>query len=328
MVKSLISDRVIFRGENAQKKFLLGVKEKLSLSWVEMSRIIKVNPRTLRDWSKGKFKMSEGAVLVLSKKSKILIPKNLQIVSWDKHLQEISKKGGEANYLKNQTKFLQTDYRDNQWKKWWGSFDKEKSKILYKRKKITLPARSSDLAEFVGIMIGDGGVAPYHISITLNSKTDFEYSKYVCRLLKKLLNVSPKIYRDKDSLAMNLIIHRIELVDFCQKIGLKKGNKLKQNLDLPDWVKESDKFFLACLRGLFDTEGSVFIHRYKSGGKMYHYPKMSFTSRSEALIKSVWKALKKFGFNARISRSGWDIRLESQEDVARFDKLIGTSNPK
>lgn len=328
MAESLVSNRVIFRRKNQQKIFLLEVKEKLSLPWVEVSKIVEVDQRTLRDWSKGKFKMSEKAVLQLSKMSGVSIPKGLKIFSWDEHLKKIARKGGETNYLKNQTKFLQTKNREKQWQKWWEDAGKNKSKILYKRKKIKIPVKNVDLAEFVGVMIGDGGISKDRISITLNSKTDLAYSKFVCRLIKKLFGLTPKIYKSKDSLALDIIVHRRNLVEFCVGIGLKFGNKLKQNLDIPDWVQKNDEFSLACLRGLFDTDGSVFAHRYRSGGKVYFYPKMSFTSRSEALIKSVWKGLKKFGFNAKISKSGWDVKLESQKDVAMFDKLIGTSNPK
>ncbi len=328
MVESLISDRVIFENKKTQEIFLLKVKKELALSWTDIAEIIKVNPRTLRDWSKGRFNMSQKSLSLLSIISKVPIPKNTGVISWDDHLKNIAKKGGEANYSKNNTKFLQTEHREKQWEKWWQDVGQKKEGILYKRKEITEPEKCPKLAEFVGIMIGDGGISEDRISITLNSKTDWNYSKFVCRLIKELFKINPKIYKRKNSLAMDVIVHSRNIVEFCVCLGLKSGNKLKQNLDIPKWVARDNDFCRACLRGLFDTDGSVFIHKYQSKGKTYYYPKISFTSQSEILVQTVSERLKKNGFNARISRNKQDVRLESLEDVARFREIVGTNNLK
>ncbi len=48
------------------------------------------------------------------------------------------------------------------------------------RKEVVLPQPSEMLAEFFGIMIGDGGINnPWQAKISLNSKSDRKYSHYI-----------------------------------------------------------------------------------------------------------------------------------------------------
>ena len=118
MVKSTISDRVLFDSKKGQVDFLMVVKNKLNLSWSEIATILKINPRTARDWSKGKFNMSFSAATILAEKTKINLPKVLKVFSWQDHLSSISAKGGKSNYQKNGNKYLQTKHRLIQWQKW------------------------------------------------------------------------------------------------------------------------------------------------------------------------------------------------------------------
>lgn len=155
-----------------------------------------------------------------------------------------------------------------------------------------------------------------------------ENLRTVYRLIKKLFDLEPKIYQRKNTSALDIVVHSRNLVDFCLSLGLKKGNKLKQNLCIPDWIIKNEKLSLACLRGLFDTDGSVFIHKYRFNNREYSYPKIAFTSHSYILVGQVLKILKKSQFNARISKNCFDVRIESIEDVNVFMSIIGSSNQK
>jgi len=111
-------------------------------------------------------------------------------------------------------------------------------------------------------------------------------------------------------------------------LGLKTGNKVKQQVDVPGWIKNNKKFQIACVRGLMDTDGSIFIHKYKVKGKAYQYKKMAFTSRSKPLVIFAYNALKRLKLNPRITKNGWDVRLDSIEDVKKYFRLIGSHNLK
>jgi hypothetical protein len=328
MAKSYISDRIIFKNYKTQWSFILGVKDKLNLSWQEMAKIAGVHNRTLRDWARKDLKMPYSVAIDFSIRSGIKLPKNIKHQKWTDHLKSISKKGGIENLRQNKNIGGNKEYREKRWRNWWGEFGKHKKYKIFERKNINTPKQGKMLAEFVGIMLGDGGVAPYHISITLNADTDKDFVKFVNLLIFKLFKIRPKNYRDRNSKALDIIVHRKSLVEFCQKIGLKIGNKIKQGLNIPKWILDDSELIKSCIRGLIDTDGSLFIHSYKVRGKIYSYPKISFTSVSPDLIKTVHQSLIKLGFNVRISRSGKDVFIENMAHVAKYFEIFGSNNEK
>lgn len=97
------------------------------------------------------------------------------------------------------------------------------------------------------------------------------YSVYVIKLLQKLFKVKPKVCRVKNSKALNISISRSDLVDFLFRHGLKVGNKLKQNLSIPEWIMKSGKYIIPCIRGMVDTDGSVVIETHHIKNKKYTY---------------------------------------------------------
>src|SRR3989344_3154088 len=52
-------------------------------------------------------------------------------------------------------------------------------------RKILIPSFSSDLAEFIGIVLGDGGITSRQVVITLHKDDDRDYAEYVVGLVKK-----------------------------------------------------------------------------------------------------------------------------------------------
>jgi intein/homing endonuclease len=124
----------------------------------------------------------------------------------------------------------------------------------------------------------------------------------------------------------DIVVSRKELVRYLHELGLPKGNKVKQQLDIPVWIKRNRKLAIACLRGLVDTDGSIFTHRYRAKDTWYAYKKLSFTSASEPLRESVYVLLQKFGFHPRMTNK--DVRLDRAEDMRRYFAYIGSHNPK
>lgn len=124
----------------------------------------------------------------------------------------------------------------------------------------------------MGIILGDGSIGKSQISITLHAEDDKEYSKFVVNLIKKLFDVYIGTCRKKACKAVSYNISRTELIRFCtKKLGLKQGNKVKQNVDIPAWIKRNKRYAIACVRGLVDTDGCIFSHKYKVNGKWYLY---------------------------------------------------------
>ena len=110
--------------------------------------------------------------------------------------------------------------------------------------------------------------------------------------------------------------------------GILIGNKLKQNLSIPEWIIKSQKYLIPCIRGMVDTDGSVVIETHNTKGKKYIYYRLNFTSASPILIDQTYQTLKKIGFNPKIRRNGRAVQLEKIEEICDYFKRIGTSNPK
>ena len=327
MAKRFMSKRVLFKPKE-QKKFLNQSKKITGLSWVELAQLLKISNRTLTDWKREKFSMSLKAVKLLSKRARLRFPENVEVKNPFWYVYKGAKIGGFAVYKKYGYIGGDPEKRKKKWYEWWEREGKyKKHPFINVCIPIKKPRKSKELAEFIGIAIGDGGISKYQIVITLHKIDDLEYSKFVNNLMKKLFGISPSIYYRPNYSVINITISRVELVKFFVKMGLRIGNKIQQGINIPKWIKNNNRYKIACLRGLIDTDGSIIIHKYRSRGKYYTYKKIGFTSRSPFLLKSVSEILNGLNIKHRFMKR-YDIRIEAKENVKNYFKIVGTHNPK
>lgn len=329
MVETLILNRIKFNKKGIQKKLILQAKKSLNLTWSEFAKELGVSTRTLTNWSCEKLNMSFVSAEKISKLTDLKIPKGYSIVKWDEHLRKISASGGKSSFKKHGRVGGDEIYRKNKWKEWWiknGRYQKVPNGFnsLLNIKK---PKYNKFLAEYIGIMLGDGGIAKYSTTITLSS-FEINYVNYILNLIDKLFGLTPKVYKKKNANAVDIVVQRKALVDFCQSIGLVQGNKVKHQVDIPSWIKENKSFSIECVRGLIDTDGCFYINSYYVNGKKYFYFKIAFKNSSLPLIKSVAEILASLGVKVRISKNLKDVRIEEKESVLKYIKEIGTHNDK
>lgn len=188
------------------------------------------------------------------------------------------------------------------------------------------PKKSVDLAEFIGILLGDGGITKEQATITLNTEADKEYVHYVSRLGNTLFGQKPSISNRKDCKATNLRYSGIKLIEFLLKVGLKRGDKVKQQVDVPDWIKSSIKYKVACLRGLMDTDGCISrcTHKYKT--KSYTYYNPCFANRSKPLLDFVTNTLEELKLHPSVA--GERIWLYNKASVRDYFKIVNSSNQR
>lgn len=197
------------------------------------------------------------------------------------------------------------------------------------RKRVTLPKYSTGLAEFFGIMMGDGGINnPWQANVTLNSIKDAKYAEYVSVLCKKLFDITPAIRKRKTRNTLVLSLASTSVVDFLVTNGLIRGNKLKTGLRIPKWILKKPLYKQACVRGLIDTDGCMFVHVHKVKGKVYRNIGLCFTSLSSELIFQVADILAEFRIMPHITKRGKDIYLYQENAVIKYLKVFGTSNER
>lgn len=315
----------MFLQKGVLKKFIGEVQSKLELNTDELGKKIGLSGRTIRDWKRDKYNPQKEIILKLSSLSDVSIPPHKVLPEyWYVHKgaslggkkrfelygipgnRESRSKGGKASWLK----------RKNNPELW----------DIY-TKKFLEPKESSDLAEFIGIMLGDGGITKFQCSIYLNSEIDKDYSEYVASLILKLFGVQSKIYKHRKHKVLRVSVSGVNLVKYLTLKGLSIGNKVDLQVGAPEWVWSKDEYISACLRGLIDTDGSFIFHRYQVKGKEYIYPRISFSNKSEPLLDFVDKGLRKLGFQPRRS-ANFEVALFRQMEVRRYLEEIGVRNYK
>ena len=94
--------------------------------------------------------------------------------------------------------------------------------------------RSNVLAEFIGIMMGDGTVSPYHIGMTLNRVDDKEYSNTsasskLCEGMEKILEQNDiRSYISGNNVRID---SKIGVTRYFKRIGSHNPKHLKRMLD-------------------------------------------------------------------------------------------------
>ncbi len=164
---------------------------------------------------------------------------------------------------------------------------------------------SEELAEFLGIMLGDGQLAKNQFIITLHA-AEREYYEYVSKLIELLFEDSPSKYSRRNIIELCLSGkgYIVELV----RLGLQVGNKVANGVSLPGWTVTHTQYCKAVLRGLFDTDGSVYLDKHTVKNREYHSIYAEFTSHSKPLLQDIYVNLQQLGFSPTRS-SKWRIIL-------------------
>lgn len=313
-----------------QRSFLLRVEEKSKLHPDKLAGLAGIVSRSYCDWKREKLHMTLAAALSFQKNFMVPLPESSRemVRRWKKYKSEMGERGGLARFKKYGSPATPEGRRKG---------GAKALSILRARgvipliKKYNLPGGYSEqLAEYVGILLGDGGITPSQACITLNSEADKDYVNYVVALEINLFGTPPKILLRKDSKAIVIYLNGVQLANYLTTIGLKFGNKVKQQVGVPDWIKLSRAYRIACLRGLMDTDGGVFLHKYKVNGKTYAYKKICFTNRSLPLLYFVDDILKELGLTPKLitkveNKKVW---LYNKAEVEEYLGLVGTHNTR
>lgn len=236
------------------------------------------------------------------------------------------------------------------------NFNNQKIKLEFSnpdvKRNIKLPKdMNEELAELIGIFVGDGHIAirkninskrkytHYEIRLAGHAIDDYYYHNlYVNRLFKKLFNINLNL---KINESKNELKHSIDsklIIEFFGKIiKLPIGNK--ENISIPQVILNSNKNIkCAFLRGLADTDFSLTFK--KKTYKNNCYPVIRCKFKSKNLIEDLKLILKELDFNysycfeknydKRINKYdyGHSIYISGKKNLEKWIKEIGFSNLK
>ncbi len=192
-----------------------------------------------------------------------------------------------------------------------------KKGYLKKRTDLIIPpCYSNELAEFFGIMLGDGHISKYQIVVTLGNK-EMSYAKYIVLLMQKLFKSKPKIAIRKKGYK-DVYLGSVDLSRWLLKQGLVH-NKVKAQVDVPEWIFSKKEFMESFVRGFFDTDGSVYALKYGV--------QINLTNRSRPLLLSLQRMLLCLEYSPS-KVSGLKIYITKRDKLDRFFREIKPKNPK
>ena len=173
---------------------------------------------------------------------------------------------------------------------------------------------SKELAEFYGTVLGDGCMEKFQrtdkITISFNRKEQ-DHLQYIFRIIFSLFNKEPKIRVRKDSECDDIYLYQKNI---SSRLEFPYGNKLCNNLVIPQWIKNNKLYLKHCLKGLFETDGDWFID------KKYNTNVIKFTNHSTSLLNDLYSVLINLDYHPQLRES--DVRLARRKEVYEFVEWI------
>lgn len=156
------------------------------------------------------------------------------------------------------------------------------------------------LAYIIGVALGDGNLLnPNGRATRLRITCDAKYPKLAENIVSTLQEIFPQnkvsiVYTPKKSTYFNISVYSNKLNEYMPwKVGC--GSKLTQHARAPTWIRTHKQYSKLCLRGLFQTDGSI----YKDRG----YLMINFTNHIKELIDDVLQMLELNGFHPTLSKT-------------------------
>ncbi|MDO8520995.1 MAG: LAGLIDADG family homing endonuclease [bacterium] len=193
---------------------------------------------------------------------------------------------------------------------WMGQMKKE-GKIKSKYPKLR---KSGDLAEFIGVVLGDGHLQKFprteRLLIFSNSNNPGFVKRYQ-KITKELFRKEPYVYKEK---AKNCI--RISLYEkkISERLRIPLGSRKNTKVRVPRWILAKDEYVVRYLRGLYEAEGSAMFHK----GTSTH--KFSFSNFNKSMLDNVFRLMRRLGFHPH--RDHKRVQISRKEEVARAAELL------
>jgi len=196
---------------------------------------------------------------------------------------------------------------------------------------------TSDLAEEVGWHIGDGSMNIYNKKgfYQLRGHIEDDKEHYITRikpLFEKLYKIKINLREMPSTRVFGFQIWNNEIIKNKQNLGLPLGKKF--DIKIPKIFLEKNNLKKSVLRGIFDTDGGIFLE--KKNHKLY--PRLGITTISESLSKQLLENFKRLGlratvysqlYNQKFNRQrSYIITIRGVEMFHKFMKLINPKNPK
>lgn len=149
-------------------------------------------------------------------------------------------------------------------------------------------------AYVIGLALGDGNLSNIRKTTRLRITCDKKYPVLYKKIFDSLASLLPDnkvniIDRDESCLDISVYSNQLESLLGWKAKG---GPKFLQKVSIPNWIQESDKYKISCLRGLIETDGSIYVDR--------DYKMVIFKSIIPNLTNAFYNLMIDLGFKPRL----------------------------
>ena len=194
---------------------------------------------------------------------------------------------------------------------------------------------TAGMAEVVGIYLGDGHIYrdknKFQIGFTGNPITDLELFEKLKKLIFKEWN---KVVNFKvRAKGLRMVFRSKQISDFLIKdLKLPYGKGKCERIEIPEEIIKDWNLAKYSVRGIMDTDGTVFVSRKP---RIEKYPTMEITTTSSKLANQLKDLLSTQGFRvgkiretkSKLSKlPAYRVSLYGKENVRKWLREIGFSN--
>lgn len=290
-----------------------------------IARTSRVSVRTMRDWMRGVHCPPLLAMMVLQRRYHIDIPKDTGVFD-DLVQKQAARRLGAIARIRQHGNPGTPEGRRRGGLRAIARMRAAGNTRFVQRARIRRPLRTPALAEFVGAVLGDGGVTKFQVTISTGTRTDGAYALRLRGMVARLFGLRATV-AERQKNVTTVTASSVALVEFLQALGVPCGNKIRQRINIPPWIRQHPSLLRACIRGLMDTDGSIYLDTHRYRDRTYQHMGMGFTSASPPLLASVVRALRAWGMHPTVN-SRKHILLRREDEIIRYFDMVGTSNPK
>ncbi len=201
---------------------------------------------------------------------------------------------------------------------------------------------TEELAEVTGTLIGDGCLSKYfanfdkrwryEIAFTGSNDEYNYYRDFVQPVFEKYFGAKGRLFIRKDNSTRFHVLGK-GAFDFFAELGIPIGEK-SHSVFIPEKIMANPKLLVPCLRGIWDTDGSIY-RRYPNQCKNHprHYVNlktMSLGMTSKVVVENVKECLAKLSINSsniiQDNRGTYRLFISSQAEISKYIEKVGFRN--
>lgn len=208
--------------------------------------------------------------------------------------------------------------------------------------------KNNKIAELVGLSFGDGsltrrkdsGVLRFQLRGDVNEDRE-HYQTYIIPLFntyisQPLLNKNvPTIESKPPYASFGIAIQNNIVGEFLSQLGIPIGKK--EELRIPSWIKEDRNYLINFIRGVFDTDGSIFCKRNYSikNNQKHTQIKLKIVTVSKHLAFELKESLDLLSIknyikvqHKKTEKDAYHVEVSAGINVEKWFQIIGSNNPK